>query len=72
MGEVEVRDWFVMVLLAAATVASGVYLFKHASDINFGAWLTFLGSMGGIYHWLVLIDSKRPDADRKRDQDGHP
>jgi hypothetical protein len=72
MQEVEVRDWFVMAVLTVTMLASGVYLFKHPSDTNFGAWLVFIGSMGGIYHWLVLIDSKRPDADRKRDQDGHP
>jgi hypothetical protein len=68
--EVEARDWFVMLLLGGVLVASTVYIFKHPDDINFGAWCTFVGTVGGIYHWLVLIDSKRPDADRKRDSDG--
>jgi len=70
--ETEIRDWFVMVLLAAVAIASGVYIFKHPSDGNYITWCTLIGTLGGIYHWLVLIDSKRPDADRKRDQDGHP
>jgi hypothetical protein len=58
----DLRDWFVIVCLTMLVFAATVYLFLHPSDVNFGTWGAILGTGLGGYHWLVLWDSKRPDA----------
>jgi hypothetical protein len=58
----EARDWFVIAYLSALMGAATRYLFIHPSDMNFATWGTILGTGLGGYHWMVFIDSKRPDA----------
>ena len=54
-------DIFVMVIVSAAWIASTVYIFLHASDVNFATWCGMSATMGGIYHWLTVYDDKKPD-----------
>lgn len=69
----DARDWFVMILFAAIWAAGTFYIFaclkvEHHSDHElFAMWCGLVATMGGVYHWLVMYDSKHPDADRKDD-----
>lgn len=47
--------------VAAAWAAATVYLFKHASDVNFATWGTISATMVGVYHWICIRDSKQED-----------
>jgi hypothetical protein len=58
----EARDLFVMLLVSAMWVAGTVYLFIHASDMNFATWMGGSGTMTGFYHWTMMKDQKVPDA----------
>lgn len=60
----ESRDWFVLVLLGGIAIAATVFLFLHPSEANFGIWAGALGTLATAFHWLVYLDSKRPDAER--------
>lgn len=59
---VDLRDWFVMGVVTFAWFAGTAYVFIHPDDVNFVTWAGLTATMGGVYHWLVLQDSKRPDA----------
>lgn len=52
-----------MVLVSSAWVASTVFIFKHASEINFATWSTFSGAIISAYHWLCQRDDKTPDCE---------
>lgn len=56
------RDWFVMGLAALAWTAGTVFIFEWHSEANFATWAAFSATVGGIYHWLILRDSKTADA----------
>jgi hypothetical protein len=56
------RDWFVMLVITAAFNAGTVWIFIHPSNEAFIAWCGLVATMGGIYHWLNVRDSKAPDA----------
>lgn len=56
------RDYFILVHVNAAGIASGIYTFMHPDVVNFGAWCTLLATLVGCYHWFVVRDSKLPDA----------
>jgi squalene cyclase len=56
------RDWFVMGHVNAALIAATVFLFKHSDTMNFATWGTVLVTVIGVYHWLVIRDSKEKDA----------
>ncbi len=58
----DVRDWFLVVLHAVIWVAGTVFIFKHPSEVNFGVWGTLAATMTGAYHYLVIRDSKQADA----------
>ena len=58
----EVRDWTVIAVITAMVAVASVYLFLHASDANFAMYLGSVTAIGSVYHWLVYLDSKRPDA----------
>ena len=58
----ELRDWLVMGFVTAGWLVSTAFLWVHPSEANFGVWAGLAGTMTGAYHWLVLLDSKRPDA----------
>lgn len=58
----DTRDWFVMLLVAGAWIAGTVFLFLHASAPVFATWGSICATMTGFYHWIVIRDSKVPDA----------
>jgi hypothetical protein len=58
----DLKDWFIIMVITGAYTAGTVYLFMfHAVEI-FVAWCGLCATMGGIYHWLNVRDSKQPDA----------
>jgi hypothetical protein len=63
-----VRDWrdhaIAIALVAVLTIAT-VYLFKFHSDMTFGGWVTLVGTLVPLFHWLSIFDDKRPDAGDK-------
>lgn len=61
-NEQDIRDWFVMFVVTGIVAASTVYLFKHADFSVFTAWIGFVTTIFGVYHWIVFLDDKRPDA----------
>lgn len=56
------RDWFVMLHVNAALIAATVFVFCHPDSVNFVTWGTVLVTVVGVYHWLVIRDSKEKDA----------
>jgi hypothetical protein len=58
----DLRDWLVILLVSLAWIAATAYMFKHPSDLNFATWCGLAVTLTGAYHWLVIWDSKRPDA----------
>lgn len=62
MSKLDTRDWFVIGTVTAAWIASTIFLFIHPSGGSFASWCALGATMTGAYHWLVLLDSKRPDA----------
>ena len=59
----EARDWFVIILVASIWIASTVWIFMHASVEAFGLWCGLCGTIGGVYHWLMVHDQKVKDAE---------
>jgi hypothetical protein len=56
------RDIVILIRVDAILTVGTIYLFKHADPVVFGSWATFATTMAGLYHWLVVRDSKQPDA----------
>lgn len=56
------RDWFVVSLVTGAWAAGTAWVFLHPTAAAFAAWCSLCATMGGIYHWLVIHDSKEKDA----------
>jgi len=56
------RDWLVMTLVTVAWGVATVFLFQHATEMNFATWAAFSGTTTGVYHWLCVKDQKMPDA----------
>lgn len=61
MNGLDARDWYVMVHIGGALVASTVFLFFHP-DV-FPTYCTFVGGVGAMFHWMVIKDSKQKDAE---------
>lgn len=59
----DTRDYFVIGLVSAAWAAGTVWVFVHPSAESFTAWCGLCATMGGIYHWLTIRDSKIKDAE---------
>jgi len=59
----EIRDWLVIVVITAMVAVASLYLFRHPSDANYAMYLGSVTAIGSVYHWLVYLDCKRPDAD---------
>lgn len=63
----DARDWFVMVLVALVWIAGTVFIFRFGSRDNavalLSAWGAICTTFGGVYHWLILRDSKIKDAE---------
>jgi hypothetical protein len=51
-----------MILVMLGFAAGTIYIFCYPSDTVFIAWCGLVGTVGGIYHWLNVHDSKVPDA----------
>lgn len=49
-----------MLHMGGILVASTVFVFLHPN--YFPMWCGFVGTVGGIFHWLVIRDQKVPDA----------
>ena len=59
--KLDVRDWFIMSMLAGIAIVGGVYVFKHPDDVNFGTWGTVCGVLTAALHWLNVRDDKEKD-----------
>ena len=63
-----VRDWrdhAIAIALVAVLAIATIYLFKFHSDMTFGGWVTLVGTLVPLFHWLSIFDDKRPDAGDK-------
>lgn len=60
MNKADVRDWYVMIHMGGMLSASTWFMFLHPQ--YFPQWATFVGVVGAIFHWLIIHDSKVPDA----------
>lgn len=49
-----------MVHIGSVLVASTIFLFLHPEV--FAIWSTFVGSIGAVFHWLIIRDDKAPDV----------
>lgn len=62
----DARDWFVMIIVAGVWVAGTVFMFLKGTPQNavalMSAWGAICTTFGGVYHWLVVHDSKTKDA----------
>lgn len=56
------RDWFIASQVLAAWLFGTVYVFQHPSDAGYVTWCGLCGTLTGVYHWLVIRDSKEHDA----------
>lgn len=54
------KDWYVMLHMGSVMMASTYFVFLHPEV--FVQWSMFVGSIGAIFHWLVIHDDKVPDA----------
>lgn len=62
MQKNDCRDWFVILFVANLGAAATVYLFMYHDPVVFATWGTILTTIGGIFHWLTVRDSKVADA----------
>jgi hypothetical protein len=58
----DIADWLVMTVITNSVVVATVFLFEHPTDANFVTWAAVVSTVGCVYHWLVIRDSKQPDA----------
>jgi hypothetical protein len=58
----DARDWIVIVSMLAIQVAATIFLFRHTDAVNFATWAGVCGTLTGVYHLLVIRDSKQADA----------
>ncbi len=56
------RDYFILAHVNAAGIAGAVFLFRHPDPGNFVTWAGLIATLVGVYHWLVVRDSKESDA----------
>ena len=57
----DVRDWFIMIAVAAATGALILLAFKHPDAAIVVAVCGAVPVMLGLYHWFTLRDDKQKD-----------
>lgn len=55
-------DKFIIAKVSVMWTAATVYLFMHATEVNFATWATFGATVAGVYHWLTIKDDKTADA----------
>jgi hypothetical protein len=58
----DVRDWIVIVSMVAIQLAATGFLFRYPDAVNFATWAGVCGTLTGVYHLLVIRDSKIKDA----------
>jgi O-antigen/teichoic acid export membrane protein len=58
----DTRDWIIVISTAGIQLAATVFLFKHPDPVNFATWAAVCGTLAGVYHLLVVRDSKEKDA----------
>jgi hypothetical protein len=56
-------DYMIMGSITGILITASIYIFTHPSDVNFASWCGLIATVVGVYHWLRVIDDKRPDAD---------
>ena len=58
----DTRDWIIVGSMVAIQIAGTVFVFKFPTDMNFATWGTVCSVLTSAYHYLVIKDSKAPDA----------
>ena len=58
----DVRDYLVILLVAVSWIAATSFLFWKPTDMNFASWAGVTATLVGVYHWIVIRDSKTEDA----------
>jgi uncharacterized membrane protein len=56
------RDWFVIGHVAMIMTAATAFLFMYPNAEDFATWGGVVATTGGLYHWIMVRDSKIPDA----------
>lgn len=56
------KDWFVVFLIVAIEAVATVFLFLVRSPAVFVTWAGVTTTTTGLYHFLVIRDSKQADA----------
>jgi hypothetical protein len=59
----DIRDWIVVSSMVAIQLAATGFLFHHPDAVNFATWAGVCGTLTGVYHLLVIRDSKEKDAE---------
>lgn len=49
-------DRITYVTVVCMHVGGTLYLWKHASDMNFATWAGFSTTVAGVFHWLSRKD----------------
>lgn len=62
MGEMQIRDWFVLAHVNIGWAAATVFLFLYPTSGNFMTWAGVSTTIVGVYHWITMRDQKIPDA----------
>lgn len=60
MDKEDIKAWYVMLHTGSALAASTVFLFLHPEV--FAIWVTFVGSVGAAFHWMIIKEDKVPDV----------
>lgn len=60
MSRLDAKDWYVMLHMGGALTTSTVFVFLHPE--HFPAYCGFVGTVGAVFHWLIIRDDKVPDA----------
>jgi hypothetical protein len=60
MNKSDFRDWYIMLHMGGMLSASTWFMFLHPEC--FSQWAMFVATVGGIFHWLTIVDDKKPDA----------
>ena len=62
MVKQDYRDYFVLAAVTLGWTVATLFLFLHASSVNFATWAGLVATIVGAYHWLCVSDDKRVDA----------
>lgn len=62
MRFLDVRDWFVMLIIGATLGAGWTWVFIHPELPAFITIVSANATAGGIFHWICVVDDKKPDV----------